>query len=244
LGFNLWGFYFDYAYNPGDDMVENFTHFFTISYRFPERAKKTPPRPVMEKPAAPKKRSRFFRDIGYLSIEEQLAIEDLAYVGILPRSNPYFTPQRIMSRAEFFTALLNLLDKEGRVPHDEIKSFSDSTKLADRASSYGLLSGYLDGSARLHLPMRRDEAAGAVTRYEEISGLGLLGALRYRDVPRRHWGYKDINLTREQRLTYGVGRNLFEPKAYLTRRDAARILSRLRYAQELTRGLPPIEGLQ
>ncbi|MDR1113555.1 MAG: S-layer homology domain-containing protein [Candidatus Margulisbacteria bacterium] len=244
LGFNLWGFYFDYAYNPGDDMAENFTHFFTASYRFPERAKKTPPRPVVEKPTPPQKRQRFFRDIGYLSIEEQIAIENLASAGILPRANPYFAPQRVMSRAEFFTILLNLLDKADRVPREEIKHFSDSTKLAERASSYGLLSGYADGSARLHLPMRRDEAAGAVTRYEEISGLDLLNSLRYRDVPRRHWGYKDINLTREKNLTYGVGRDLFEPKAYLTRRDAARILSRLRYTQELTRDLPPIEGLQ
>ncbi|GBR74080.1 hypothetical protein NO1_1313 [Candidatus Termititenax aidoneus] len=244
LGFNLWGFYFDYAYNPGDDMAENFTHFFTLSYRFPERVKKIPPRPVVEKPAPPQNRQRFFRDIGYLSVAEQLAIENLAAAGILPRANPYFAPQRIMSRAEFFTILLNLLDKEGRVPREEIKHFSDSTKLADRASSYGLLSGYADGFARLHLPMRRDEAAGAVTRYAEISGLDLLDTLRYRDVPRRHWGYQDINLTREKNMTYGVGRDLFEPKSYLTRRDAARILSRLRYAQELTRGLPPIEGLQ
>jgi hypothetical protein len=243
LGFNLWGFYFDYAYNPGDNIAENFTHFFTLSYRFPERAKEAPPRPVVEKPAAPQKRSRFFRDIGYLSIAEQTAIENLAAAGVLPRGNPYFAPQRIMSRAEFFTTLLNLLDREGRVSRDTGRSFSDASKLADRAASYGLLSGYTDGSARLHLPMRRDEAAGAVARYEEISGLEL-GTLRYRDVPRHHWGYKDINLTREQKLTYGSGRDLFEPKAYLTRRDAARILSRLPYAQELTRDLPPIEGLR
>ncbi|MDR1997940.1 MAG: hypothetical protein LBQ83_06425 [Candidatus Margulisbacteria bacterium] len=34
LGLNLGGLTFDYAYNPGDELAENITHYFTLGYRF------------------------------------------------------------------------------------------------------------------------------------------------------------------------------------------------------------------
>jgi hypothetical protein len=52
VGFNYAGVYFDYAYNSGDDVAENITHFFTVSYWWAE------PRPLQETNKEIKKTSK------------------------------------------------------------------------------------------------------------------------------------------------------------------------------------------
>ncbi|GBR76714.1 hypothetical protein NO2_1221 [Candidatus Termititenax persephonae] len=39
LGLQLWGGHLDYAYNPGDDIQNTLTHYFTLSYYFAEPSK-------------------------------------------------------------------------------------------------------------------------------------------------------------------------------------------------------------
>jgi hypothetical protein len=63
---------------------------------------------------------------------------------------------------------------------------------------------------------------------EQLSG----DIQKYRDVPDLHWGYTDVNTTKQHSLTQGVGGNVFLPKINLTRLDAARILSHLEIIRE------------
>ena len=93
VGVNWFGFYLDYAYNPADDLAETMTHFFTLAYRFdlpkpePETQK---PEDIIDEENVEKHieeesepaRQRIFSDIGHLSLTEQLAIEDLGYLGV------------------------------------------------------------------------------------------------------------------------------------------------------------------
>jgi hypothetical protein len=66
VGFNYANIYFDYAYDSGDAVAENITHFFTISYwwdapRPPQEIKPVKSVSKAKKKAAPKKYKRTFR---------------------------------------------------------------------------------------------------------------------------------------------------------------------------------------
>jgi hypothetical protein len=250
-GVNWLGFYLDYAYNPADDLAENLTHFFTLAYRF---ALPQPEQPEPEEPeeeiiaedieieAEPEEpfRQRIFSDIGHLSPAEQLAVEDLGYLGIFePVSDGLFQPQAEMTRGELVAILVDLLE-ETEIDRPDNEDYSN---YEEKAVAYGLLRGYPDGSYRLEQPVRRDEAACLVMRYndmvigaEQISGT----VQKYKDVPDLHWGQVDINTTKQQSLTQGIGKNVFLPKINLTRLDAVRIISRMETIREARQYLPEL----
>jgi hypothetical protein len=250
VGFNWLGLYFDYAYNPGDDIAANVTHFFTLAYRFslPPEAVPTP-EPVIEILSLPPPRQRMFSDIDHLTLEEQIAIEDSGYLGfMIGYGDSLFKPDQALTRRELMLVVNRLLEKEGRPPYESAKYFPDiaETSLADidKAVAYGMLRGYPDGLARVEMPVRRDEAGSVFARYAGISGSPLRSTPNtYADVPPGHWAYKDLNLTRQHYLTQGIGQELYNPREYMLRRDAARVLSRLPLVRNLRVGLPEIAGL-
>jgi hypothetical protein len=247
VGFNWQNIYIDYAYNPGDDLAENITHFFTLAYRF-SAPPPPPPEPIPEPQPLPL-RKRIFFDTVHLGAEEQILIEDLGYLGFVQGYPPgrTYLPDRALTRRELMILLIRLLESEERYPGGAPRYFPDTTyrnkDLTDKATRYGLLVGYTDGLSRLDQPARRDEAACAFARYYEIAGRALLSGDVYADVPPEHWGYKDINLTRQYYLTQGVDLVHYLPGDYISRLDTARIIGRIRYVQESRAGLPPIEGL-
>ena len=249
LGFNWHNIYIDYAYNPGEDIAENITHFFTLSYRFSKPATAEPVVVVERLPEPePPVRQRIFTDLAHLPLEEQILIEDLGYLGFVQGyPDGTFTPEQAMTRRELMILLVRLLESARRNPGTVDRSFPDTTtrnkELTDKAVGYGLLVGYTDGLARLDQPVRRDEAACAFARYYEIAGQALQNNLRYEDVPLHHWGYKDINLTRQYYLTRGINTRHYIPKKYMRRIDAIKILGRTKYAQSARAGLPRLEDI-
>jgi hypothetical protein len=249
IGFNWHNIFIDYAYNPGDDLAENITHFFTLSYRFPEKAEPVPEPEPEPPPVVPPRRQRIFFDTTHLRIGEQILLEDLGYLSFVQGYPPggIYAPDQAMTRRELMIVLVRLLESAERHPEGAPLVFPDTTtrnkELTDKAAGYGLLVGYPDGLARLDDPARRDEAACAFARYYEIAGRNLLNTDVYADVPLEHWGYKDINLTRQYYLTQGIDTLHYIPGAYLSRLDAARILGRIKYVRDSRSGLPPIEGL-
>ncbi|GBR73100.1 putative outer membrane protein [Candidatus Termititenax aidoneus] len=238
-GVNWRGFYLDYAYNPADDLAETLTHFFTLAYRFDLPNPKPEPEP--ELPV----RRRIFSDIDHLALAEHLAIEDLGYLGIFePISGSLFQPQAEMTRGELVAILVDLLDESEVNMPDNNGEVVYYNNYAEKASAYGLLRGYPDGSYRLEQPVRRDEAACFVIRYDEIlfnndKQLNV-SIQKYRDVPDLHWGQVDINTTKQQSLTQGIGKDVFLPKTNLTRLDAARIISRMEAIREARQYLPEL----
>jgi hypothetical protein len=255
-GINWNGIYFDYAYNSGDDIAENITHFFTISYRFaPPEKLATPeieviPEPVVV-PTQPL-RYKMFTDIDDYMPDEQYIMEDLGYLGfMIGYPGAVFQPERPLTRKELMLILVRLAEREGLEPDRAFLDFKDITQNASletidtmlKASERGYIRGYTDGSARPEIPMRRSEAAAAIARYYGIDGGVLSRASLYTDVPARHWAYKDINQTKQHALTIGVGRELYQPDEYMKRLDVARILSRMSFVQTLRSDLPDIVDL-
>ncbi|GBR74974.1 putative surface protein [Candidatus Termititenax aidoneus] len=257
-GVNWNGIYFDYAFNPGDDIAENITHFFTISYRFavPEKPA-TPDIEVIPEPepvivvAAPL-RYRMFTDIDAYSLDEQYIMEDLGYLGfMIGYPDAVFLPEQPLTRKELMLILVRLAEKEGIEPDRAFLNFSDITRNATpdtidtvlKASRHGYIRGYTDGSVRPEISVRRSEAAAAIARYYGIDGGILPRADLYTDVPARHWAYKDINQTKQHALTIGIGKELYRPDEYMKRLDVARILSRMSFVQTLRSDLPDIVGL-
>ena len=251
VGFNWLGFYFDYAYNPGDDIADNITHFFTIAYRFGEKKKPAEPTEdavVIPPPAVVPTvlRKRLFTDTVHLSLKEQVLLEDVGFLGFMVGyGSGIFEPEQALTRRELLLIITRLLEREGQDPRGALKYFPDINE-ADlnkirKAVNSDILRGYPDGLAKVQRPVRRDEAAGIFARYAGISGRQISATLNtYTDVPVSHWAYKDINLTKQYNLTEG---NLYRPREYMLRLDAAWILSRMSLVQQLRPGLPPIEGL-
>ncbi|MDR1113941.1 MAG: S-layer homology domain-containing protein, partial [Candidatus Margulisbacteria bacterium] len=255
-GINWNGIYFDYAYNSGDDIAENITHFFTISYRFaPPEKPATPeieviPEPVVV-PVQPL-RYKMFTDIDDYRPDEQYIMEDLGYLGfMIGYPGAVFQPERPLTRKELMLVLVRLAEREGVEPDRAFLDFKDITQNASletidtvlKASELGYIRGYTDGSARPEIPVRRSEAAAAIARYYGIDGGVLSRAGLYADVPARHWAYKDINQTKQHDLTIGIGRELYRPDEYMKRVDVARILSRMSFVQTLRSDLPDIVGI-
>ncbi|GBR73847.1 hypothetical protein NO1_1128 [Candidatus Termititenax aidoneus] len=86
LGLNLFGLFFDYAYSPDTELADSVTHFFTLSYIFGDLAANNDLAPEPEKRTDDAhRRQRIYKDIYNLSPEDQLDIEDLGYLNILPR---------------------------------------------------------------------------------------------------------------------------------------------------------------
>ncbi|MDR1452769.1 MAG: S-layer homology domain-containing protein [Candidatus Margulisbacteria bacterium] len=254
-GVNWNGIYFDYAFNPGDDIAETITHFFTLSYRFAAEKPATPeleviPEPVVSR-AAPL-RYKVFTDIDGYSAAEQYVMEDLGYLGLMiGYPGALFRPEQLLTRKELMLILARLAEREDIAPDRAFLNFKDITEnisleTADavlKTSERGYIRGYTDGSVRPEIPVRRSEAAAAIARYYGIDGGVLSGADLYSDVAVKHWAYKDINQTKQHALTLGVGRDLFQPEQPMKRLDVARILSRLSFVQTLREDLPDIVGL-
>jgi hypothetical protein len=259
VGVNWFGFYLDYAYNPADDLAETLTHFFTLAYRFDLPGPETGETEdeigeeeyeeyeyyIEAEPEEPV-RQRIFSDIGHLPPAEQLMVEDLGYLGIFePASGSLFLPRAEMTRGELVAILVGLLGGAGIEPLTENEGYEVElySNYEEKAVAYGLLRGYPDGSYRLEQAARRDEAACFVMRYNDIvsSTKQASGDVqKYVDVPDLHWGNTDINITKQQHLTQGIGKNIFLPSISLTRLDAARIVSRLEITSEARQNVPEL----
>jgi hypothetical protein len=254
-GVNWNGIYFDYAFNPGDDIAENITHFFTLSYRFAAEKPATPEIEVIPEPlvvVAKPLRYKMFTDIDTYSPDEQYIMEDLGYLGfMIGYPGAVFRPEQPLTRKELMLILARLAEREGVEPDRAFLEFKDITKnvsletvdAALKASERGYIRGYTDGSVRPEIPVRRSEAAAAIARYYGIDGGVLSGTDLYTDVAAKHWAYKDINQTKQYALTIGVGKEFYQPEEPMKRLDAARILSRMSFVQTLREDLPDIVGL-
>jgi hypothetical protein len=99
LGLDLFGFSFDYAFNPDAGLADSVSHFFTLGYAFgagKQPAAGTAAGQSGEEQSnagtagagfhatdqAPRGRRRLYKDILHLTPEEQLVIEDLGFLDI------------------------------------------------------------------------------------------------------------------------------------------------------------------
>ena len=225
VGFNWHNIYIDYAYNPGDELADNLTHFFTLSYRFAEQPKPEPEPEVIEeeevvevRPPRPP-RSRMFVDLNKLPMTEQALIEDLGYLGLVEGyPGRVYIPQQSITKRELLIILVRLLELENRSVETAPLSFSDiatrDIKVAEKAFGYGFLfSDPENGLTYMEDPIHINEALRVFARYYEIA---------------------------EQEMPSDtIG---FFHRGYLRRRDAAKIFGRIQHIKETRATLPPLKG--
>ncbi|MDR1998225.1 MAG: hypothetical protein LBQ83_07890 [Candidatus Margulisbacteria bacterium] len=167
-----------------------------------------------------------------------------------PPGKTAFNPELPLTRIEMFGIFVSLLERQGvPLPAIDLPQFSDidltrAVEMA-KATQYGLLRGYPDGSTRLEQPTRKAEVACVFARYITLSGENsLLGDTQdFGDVPDTHWAHQAIAQT-GMYFAEQTGENAgqFQPQGLLSRRDTARLLAQFRYVQAQRQELPPLEN--
>ena len=146
-----------------------------------------------------------------------------------------FNPEADITRAEFVTALLKVLNNDNCqiTSNTKYSDVSDSDSYYNdvmRSDSLGLVYGYPDGSFRPNKPILRSECVSVISHItkDTFADVNLLN--NYKDkkaIP--NWSKDEYAKT----LTYGIYVNhpdeaMLEPNRNLTRAEAAVILAKLR----------------
>ncbi|MBN2058761.1 MAG: S-layer homology domain-containing protein [Candidatus Saganbacteria bacterium] len=238
LGILYQGFTFDYAYHQFGELAENTTHFFSIGYRGPEKKKAEkkvveqlkdqagkPITEVVQKPSL-----KTFTDVtdGYWA---RRPIEYLATLGIM---NGYpdqtFRPERSLTRAELAALLVkakgfDLVGARQQVFTD-VKANSWVAPYVKVAVDRQYVKGYPDGTFKPDRQITRAEAAAVFAKFGGFYIKDKVSESGFPDVPAGHWAAPAIAADRQEGLfEYLVGKD-FQPNAYLTRAEAAEILSK------------------
>jgi len=235
VGIDYRGFTFDYAYHQFGELSENATHFFSIGYRGWEKPKRKPIKeerkmvvPLPE--VIPKPELRTFIDLpkGYWA---QKPIEYLATLGIMGGyPDQTFRPNRALTRGELAAILVKA--KGFKVRPEEKAKFNDVrakdwfTPYISVAAVRKYMRGYPDGNFR---PTQRVTRAEAALIFARFSGLYMKPEVQrevYPDVEREHWASPAIAATRQAGFFEYLGEEKFGAQEYLTRAEAAEILSK------------------
>ncbi len=236
VGIKYLGFTFDYAYHQFGDLAENATHFFSIGYRGIETAGKKPVRrepvkrvvPIPQ--VVPKPELITYADLpeGYWA---RKPIEYLATLGIMGGyPDKTFRPERVLTRAELAVILVKAkgleLEKKKETGLGDVRSTDWFAPYVMTAVGREYLKGYPDGSFKPNQRVTRAEAALIFARF---SGLYMKPEVRlpvYPDVKREHWASPAIAAGKEVGFFEYLGSEKFGIDEYLTRAEAAEILSK------------------
>lgn len=243
VGFYLSGFTFDYAYHQFGDLTENTTHFFSIGYRGADREKDlirakvekrkpTIPLPeVVSKPAF-----KTFPDVpaGYWASKP---IEHLAALGIMDSYNDgTFRPTKEITRGEL--AVLLVKAKGFSVGKEIKKRFSDVSLQSYEAPYVSVavereyILGFPDGKFKPEKRVTRAEAAQILARFSGIYQKPKLNSNPFPDIAVNHWAAPAIAATKETGLFEYLAGQGFGPNLYLTRAEAAEIISKTPFAKK------------
>jgi len=235
VGVNYRGFTFDYAYHQFGDLAENATHFFSIGYRGVETERKKavrrePIKRVVPVPqVVPKPELITYADLpeGYWA---KKPIEYLATLGIMGGyPDKTFRPNKALTRAELAVILVKAKDlkmERGAVGFDDVRSTDWYTPYIKAAVDRKYLQGYPDNSFRPGQQVTRAEAALIFARF---AGLYIKPEVRlkvYPDVEKKHWASPAIAASKQAGFLEYLGAEEFGPSEFLTRAEAAEILSK------------------
>jgi len=241
----IWeGFTFDYAYHQFGELSENTSHFFSFGYRGIEKIWEKGKRKVEEKrkpviPApeiVPKPTLEAFSDVP-VGFWARKPIQYLATLGIFPGdADNKFRPDKEMTRGEM--AVLLIKAKGFSVNKDFKNIFSDVLTQSYEAPFIAMaverkyISGFPDNTFQPKKRLTRAETAVIITRFAGLFVKPKIEAKPFPDVPVNHWAAPAIGAGRLAGFfEYLSGKN-FLPNSFLTRAEAAEIISKTPFAKQ------------
>jgi len=249
IGISYHGFTFDYAYHQFGDLADNTSHFFSFGYRgihtkrpemvipMPERRRVV--QSVTEVVTRPDLKT--FADVG-TGYWARNAIEYLATLGIM---NGYpdgtFKPDKPLTRGELAALLVKAKGFDVKPTKNGVfKDIRASNWVAPYvriAFDRGYVQGYPDGTFQPNRIITRAEAATVFAKFSGLYMKPRVSEKAFPDVARAHWASPAIAAAKHEGLyEYLVGTN-FQPKAVLTRAEAAEILSKTKLVKDRIKSL-------
>ena len=169
-------------------------------------------------------------------------IEYLATLGIMSGyPDKTFRPERPLTRAELAAILVKAkefkLEPVAEVRFTDIRAKDWFTPYIEVAANRNYMQGYPDRSFRPNQRVTRAEAALIFARF---SGLYMKPEVQqkvYPDVERKHWASPAIAASKQAGFFEYLGEEKFEVHTYLTRAEAAEILSKTPMVKEKIKDL-------
>ncbi|MDI6732147.1 MAG: S-layer homology domain-containing protein [Candidatus Margulisbacteria bacterium] len=167
------------------------------------------------------------------------AVQNLAAQNLIegyPDDN--FYPDYPITRGEFATWLARVNDI--KLPELTSDPFADVPKEHWRAPyisavvKKGHMTAISEGVFGIDEPLMRSEVAEIALKAEGVSIINELSGTLFKDVPAGKSFQKAVNTAKKEGLLIGISKKapVFDPNRYLTRAEAAMLLSRFRKAQE------------
>lgn len=88
----------------------------------------------------------------------------------------------------------------------------------------GIFTGFEDGTARLNERMTRAQFARVAVLLLELDLTAPPATATFRDVPKGHWAFEEVEAAVDAGIISGVGNGLFNPNANVTIQEMARVL--------------------
>lgn len=243
VGVFLGGFSFDYAYHQFGDLSDNTSHFFSIGYRGEEKVKRgvKPTKsgfgasiPTVEVVAKPELRS--FSDVpgNYWAYKP---IQYLATVGLMDGyADGTFKPTKEITRGELAVMLVKAkgfnVTREFKNKFNDVSLQSSQAPYISLAVARKYMNGFPDGTFKPDKRVTRAEAAMTLARFAGLYLKPQLEQKPFSDVPADHWAAPAIAATKEQGLFEYLAGKGFGPELYLTRAEAAEIISKTPFAKQ------------
>jgi hypothetical protein len=243
VGILLGGFTFDYAYHQFGELSENTTHFFSIGYRGEEKPrdrmrkraeKRKPTIPLPE--VAPKPVMVSFPDVP----ENYWAHKPIVYLATLKIMDGYedntFRPTKEMTRGELAVLLIKAkgfaVGKEVKVKFSDVSLQSYEAPYISAAVERKYINGYPDGTFHPEKRVTRAEAAAVMARFSGLYVKPKVKEKVFPDLAKTHWASPAVAATKETGMFQYLSGKGFGPDLYLTRAEAAEIISKTAYAKE------------
>ncbi len=154
------------------------------------------------------------------------------HLAYLPAEGGPLRPDDPLTRGELAEMLYALLEADNQYcryqgPFCDI-SDTDQCQAVSYLASYGIFSGYGDGSFRPEAPVTRAQLAVLLHRCQFAPPVGLYGdGEPFADVPADHWAFGYIHSAKVLGWMQGGSDGLFHPEEAVTRAQAVTALNRM-----------------
>ena len=165
-----------------------------------------------------------FNDISPLPQPLQTTISDLATIGFFKIEDTSFKAEKPISRYELAKYLTTPTSPSPRIHLTDISKTDTAYPYISTAIQNNYLTPYADRSFRPYRYVTRAEAIVSLMRYTKISPQPTQHA-PYTDIPATHWAANAIATAKA--LNWLPNTQTFDPNAYFTRLDLAKIAAKL-----------------
>lgn len=179
----------------------------------------------------------FYPDIDGLWVKK--VGQDLAALNLIEGyPNDNFYPNYPIARGEFATWLARInelkLAKLQSDPFSDVPLEHWRAPYISATANKGYMQPIVSGFFGIDEPLLRSEVAEIALKAEGVQIIAALTGILFKDVPASKSYQKAVNTAKQEGLLVGISKKvpLFDPNRYLTRAEAAMLLSRFAKAQE------------